>query len=383
VPAVVVWQEFNPYPKFQVRGIGPELVFIRDDAPGAKESFASSEPVVSGFEELLVPYPTGVSQAIGSKLKFTELVSTSPTISGTIKVDDWQANQFDQILLQEKRGKPTERKYVLAAWIRDSGEAKDGAAGGKAAKESESKDKDAKDTAAGGGNGDSKDASAAKPSSLNVIYVGDIDLLSSEFVRMRNEPNQTINFRFDNIPFVLNVVDAVAGDNRFLEIRKRKPRHSTLRMIELRAADARDAEEQEAESFKKKYNDEVKKADEAAKKNYEKLQKIVDDLNRKKSQGEDVDPATVTEAAEQLAIQQEIENRRAEVEKERLRIERDKNLARIQRVRDQQVQKIQNEYKVRATFIPPIPPLLVGLVVWARRRVREREGVSRSRMKTT
>ena len=74
---------------------------------------------------------------------------------------------------------------------------------------------------------------------------------------------------------------------------------------------------------------------------------------------------------------------RAEVEKERLRIDRDKNLARIQRVRDQQVQRIQNEYKVRATFLPPIPPLLVGLVVWARRRVREREGVSRTRMKTT
>ena len=373
-PAVIVWQEFNPYPKFQVRGIGPELVFVRDDAPGAKYAFTPDQPVVAGFEELLLPYPTGVTQAMGSKLKFTELVSTSPTISGTIKVDDWQANQFDPLLLEEKRGKPTERKYVLAAWIRGEGKAD-------AAKPA---DKGAKEKVAGGGNGDSPaTAAAATPSPLNVIYVGDIDLMSGEFVRMRNEPNQAINFRFDNVPFVLNLVDAVAGDNRFLEIRKRKPRHSTLRMIELRSAAARDAETAKAAEYQKKYNDEVKKADDAAKKNYEELQKVVDELRRKQSVGEEVDPIEFQEKVRQLQTKQEIETRRAEVEKERLKIERDTELARIQRVRDQEVQKIQNEYKVRATFIPPIPPLLVGLVVWARRRVREREGVSRSRMKTT
>jgi ABC-2 type transport system permease protein len=374
VPAVIVWQDFNPYPKFQVRGIGPELVFIRDDAPGAKASFAPDQPAVAGFEELLLPYPTGVAQAIGSKLKFAELVATSPTISGTLTVENWQANQFDPLLLEKERGKPTDRKYVLAAWIRG-----EEAAGSTKSETAKSGDKLAKDE----GKGDkSASASTAKPSPLNVIYVGDIDLLSGEFVRMRNEPNQAINFRFDNVPFVLNLVDAVAGDNRFLEIRKRKPRHSTLRMIELRAADARDAETQKAAEFQKEYDDNVKKADDAAKKNYEELQKVVDELRRKQSVGEDVDPVEFQEKVRQLQTKQEIENRRAEVEKERLRINRDKELAAIQRKRDQEVQKIQNEYKVRATFIPPIPPLLVGLVVWARRRVREREGVSRSRMKT-
>jgi ABC-2 type transport system permease protein len=380
-PAVIVWQNFNPYPKFQVRGIGPELVFVRDDAPSATSCFAPDQPVVAGFEELLLPYPTSISQAIGSKLKFTELVTTSPAISGSIKVDEWQANQFDPLLLEAKRGEPTkDRKYVLAAWIRSDDTKKDDAKSG----DKDNGDKGGKEKTAGGGNGASPDAgAAAKPSSLNVIYVGDIDLLSGEFVRMRNEPNQMISFRFDNVPFVLNVVDAVAGDNRFLEIRKRKPRHSTLQRIEKRASNARTDEDNEKRKFEKEYNDAVKKADDNAKKNYEKLQKIVDELNRKKSLGEEVDPVSFTEAAQQLAIQQEISNRRAEVEKERLQIERDKKLARIQRVRDQEVQKIQNEYKVRATFIPVIPPLLVGLVVWARRRVREREGVSRSRMKTT
>jgi ABC-2 type transport system permease protein len=78
---------------------------------------------------------------------------------------------------------------------------------------------------------------------------------------------------------------------------------------------------------------------------------------------------------------QEKANRGLEVTKERLRIERDKSLAEIQRKRDQDIQRVQNEFKVWATFIPPIPPLLVGFVVWVRRRIREREGISRTRMK--
>jgi len=45
------------------------------------------------------------------------------------------------------------------------------------------------------------------------------------------------------------------------------------------------------------------------------------------------------------------------------------------------VQQIQNDFKLWAALLPPIPPLLVGFVVWVRRRLREREGISRSRMK--
>ena len=57
-------------------------------------------------------------------------------------------------------------------------------------------------------------------------------------------------------------------------------------------------------------------------------------------------------------------------------------LSTIERERDQAVQKIQNDYKLRATLFPPILPLLVGLIVWARRRILEREGISRTRMRT-
>jgi len=366
VPATIVWQEFNPYPKFQIRGIGPELVFIRNDAPGAKNAFNPKEPVCAKFEELLIPYPTGISQALGSKLSFTELIATSSTMAGSIKVSDWQENARDPYLLEEKRGRPAKGKFTLAAWIRA-----EEPAGGSAAKKDEPKDAKSGD----------KQAAAAKPRGINVIYVGDIDLLHSEFVQLRNQPNTEINFRFDNVPFVLNVIDAVAGYQRFLEIRNRKPRHSTLKTVEARAAEARKAEDTATQAAGAKY-EELKKKVEAGQKDAEAKfaeiqKKAQDDL----ASGKEVDRSEIIGQLQIWATKVEAAKRQAEVELERIRRERDKDLAQVERNRDQDIQKIQNEFKVWATVIPPIPPLLVGLVVWIRRRLREREGVSRSRMK--
>jgi ABC-2 type transport system permease protein len=385
VPGEVVWQSYNPYPKFQGRGIGPELVFIRNDMSDAKQPFNDEEPVVSNFEEVLLPYPTGIAQKLGSPHEFVELVNTSNERSGTIGVLDLQSSQFDPYLLDEKRGKPTDRSYCLAAWIR--GKETEGSAGAekkdpaltKVKAEGEAEDGEKK---AEGGEGTAEPAGGGvKP--VNAIYVADIDLLSSEFVRIRNEPNLLIaKFRFDNVPFVCNIIDAVAGEERFLDIRKRKPKHSTLRMVEIRAAEARSEEQAEMTKIQAEYNQAVKDEDEKAKKFYADVQQVVDELRRKQSAGEEVDPSEVEAKMAQLSIQQGIANRRADVTKERLRRDRDRRVAEIERKRDQDIQKIQNDYKVRATAFPPILPLLIGLAVWARRRVREREGVSKTRMRT-
>ena len=45
------------------------------------------------------------------------------------------------------------------------------------------------------------------------------------------------------------------------------------------------------------------------------------------------------------------------------------------------MQRIQNTFKAWALLLPLVPPLLLGLVVFARRRVKEREGISKERMR--
>ena len=42
---------------------------------------------------------------------------------------------------------------------------------------------------------------------------------------------------------------------------------------------------------------------------------------------------------------------------------------------------MQDEYKMWAVLLPPLPPLFVAAVVFFTRRAREREGVARSRLR--
>jgi len=70
-----------------------------------------------------------------------------------------------------------------------------------------------------------------------------------------------------------------------------------------------------------------------------------------------------------------------QVEKERLQRERDKGIREARRQADDSISKIQNYYKLLAVFVPPIPPLLVGIIVFVSRRLREREGISKNRLK--
>jgi ABC-2 type transport system permease protein len=66
---------------------------------------------------------------------------------------------------------------------------------------------------------------------------------------------------------------------------------------------------------------------------------------------------------------------------ERLQIaeERRAKLQELRRQSELTIAQIQNRYKLAALLFPPIPPLLIGIVVFAWRRLQEREGISKAR----
>ena len=68
------------------------------------------------------------------------------------------------------------------------------------------------------------------------------------------------------------------------------------------------------------------------------------------------------------------QNRRAELDNERREKKRQ-----IELEAELKIQETQRQFKLAAVVLPPIPPLLVGLFVFARRRLREREGISKAR----
>ena len=78
-----------------------------------------------------------------------------------------------------------------------------------------------------------------------------------------------------------------------------------------------------------------------------------------------------TEGREQ---QQRLQNRTQE-----LNIEREEKKRTINLDAELKIQKIQQFFKLCAVVLPPIPPLVVGIIVFFRRRLREREGISKAR----
>ena len=82
---------------------------------------------------------------------------------------------------------------------------------------------------------------------------------------------------------------------------------------------------------------------------------------------------------QQLAVKQQVEQRRLDTEIERITRERDSELQKIERELDADIRRVQNFYKTMALFLPMLLPLALGLIVYTRRRARESEGISSDR----
>jgi ABC-2 type transport system permease protein len=326
--------------------------------------FNREETAVSRFEELLLPFPGGVKQGLGAKTRFTPLISTGELSSGTVTANDLAAN-MRQRGRRPASWQPENTRFILGARIRGDApaEVKPASAPGKDAKTAES--------------------DAPQPRGINATYICDIDMLDSQFVMLRNQPDPENNFRFDNVPFVLNVIDDLAGDKRFLEIRKRKPRHATLKQIQTHVTRIRDEETKQIQEFQKELDRQDKIVDDAVAKARTEVEKIVAESNQARDRGE-LDAAKVREFQDRITIARlklSSEERAAEIQKKRHQDKFNRDQMAAKQDIDRQISSIQNQYKLFSAAIFPLPPLLVGIAVFVYRRIREREGISKSRMR--
>jgi ABC-2 type transport system permease protein len=209
---------------------------------------------------------------------------------------------------------------------------------------------------------------------LNVVIVPDIDMLHQEFFRLREQgdiPEAGIRFDFDNVTFVMNVLDELAGDRRFIDIRKRRPQHRTLERID----QVTEASRKAAASERKQEEDNFEKVMDEEQKN---LDKRIKDLEQQLK----TEQINTLDVAQRVAIELKAGQQRIEASKERLKREKDQKINEIETDLAVEIRKVQDWYKMAAVFLPPIFPALLALVVFITRRVREYEGVSRSRIRS-
>ncbi len=170
------------------------------------------------------------------------------------------------------------------------------------------------------------------------------------------------------MPFVLNVLDALAGDDSLIEIRKHRPIHRTLKKVEAQT----EPYNKQADEDRQKFNKECEAASNKARAEFK--QKI-DDLKK--------DPDSSREEKQQKMILLERDGQaRLNQTIKVLEQKRDREVEQKRRDVAKEIRGIQDEYKLKGVLLPPILPLAVAFFVYFHRRSREREGVNKARLRS-
>jgi ABC-2 type transport system permease protein len=380
----LIWQDFNPETK--IGDIPMEWIFIDEglEAQGAIDPFNPLDPVSAGMRQALFLVAGAWRPEKGSKLEFTELAHTGPN-TGTITYRDYEMYNRSGGTLQPRRNL-TRDQYIIAARVRgtvvDDADlfAKDGAdakktADGKevdpaeAAAEADPAEAAAKDAVKTKDPAE-KPAAGPKKNNIDVVLVSDIDWVAPIIFQLREmgqNQDMLIDWKFQNVPFVLNILDSLAGDDRFIDIRKRTRPHRILTKVE------EATEEYRSNSLK----DRSKYIEDATRE----IEAVQQEFRNKIAELEGRTDLDARAKAQRIEMQRIDFERQRDVKINRLEKERDRQVKQSDRELAAKIQGVQNFYKFAAVILPPIPPILLAFFVFFHRRKSEQEGVNTNRLR--
>ncbi len=358
----VVWQNYNPYTKLR-QEFSMEWVFLRE-GEAMPDVFARDCPATSGLQELLLVMPGHMTRARKhTGVRFKPLVRTSSSYqTGIIKYRDLRlpfGPGFVSEAQRQRKRRIERERYVLAAELRGRLQENMQMHPGEDEDQAEKPQKD-----------DASQQEGEADEEIRVILVADIDCLSSAFYQVQQQgdtPLMGVNFRFQNVAFVHNVIDYLAGDHRFLEVRKRQIRYRTLEQIESLLAKHRD-----------RVVEEIKQLSARVQQEWDNLERRANQEVRKILEKKGIDQREAQQQ-EQIIRQNVLKQFRARVR--RLERETNRRIRHLQLELNKQEDAEQRRYKLMAVAIPPLFPLLMGIVVFINRLAREKEGVSRKRLR--
>ena len=325
----VAFDYFNPHPEF-FAVVPPEYLFISPQS-GVKSAFGTKSDITSGLQEMLAAYCGTIRPRAGSDLKFEPLLRTGRN-SGLLNWDEFTSESFNPMRMAmtaqlapnpRRDDKVDEYAHVLAAHITGNRKTK-----------------------------------------LNVVYVADLDLISDWFFYERSRGES--NLKLDNVTFVLNAVDVLAGDEAYLNLRKRRATHRTLAEVEKQNA-----------QFIKKRNEGQEAADKAAKTALEDAKgRFREKLNAIR------DDETLDERAkaEQLRMWEELEERRIAVAEANIERDKQSEIEKIKAETERSIQEREDQLRIGAVTLSPMPAILLGVIILSMRVYNERRDITPDRL---
>lgn len=304
-PKRIAWAGYNPHP--QLKSLPKEFVFVT-------KGFNQKEPVTAGLQEVVLLYPGELKPRSGAP--FIPLLETG-TDAGTVR---WESligrSLFGVEFNPNVPHRPDDSRHVLAARVN------------------------------------------------RAIVVADIDMMGEQFFELRRRGIENLNF--DNVTFLLNAVDELAGDRSFIALRKRRPKHRTLEAVEARTRVYEAQRHQESEQ-----------AEAVAEQRLKEAQARLDRAVREIEARRDIDEQT---RQIMIANVQSVENRRLQVARANIDDEKQRQIENSRADMENSIRGIQNTIKLLAVALPPIPAFVVFLLVSAGRLRRERIGVPVDRL---
>ena len=310
----IAWDSYNPHP--QLKNLPKEFVFVG-------KGFNQKDPVTAGLQEVVLLYP-GMLKSQGSGTPFVPLLKTSDD-SGTVRWDDLvQRSMFGVAINDAAPHRKDEGGHVLAARIQGQG----------------------------------------RGGPLNAIVIADVDLMGEQFFDLRRRGIENLNF--DNVTFLLNSVDQLAGDPSFIALRKHRPKQRTLEAVEARTR-----------TYEAQRLQQSQMAEAMAEQRLKEAQARLDRSVKEVEQRSDLDEQT---KQVMIANLQSAENRRLAVARTNIDDEKQRQIEDSRAEMENSIRGIQNTIKLMAVALPPIPAFVVFLIVSVRRLRRERIGVPVDRL---
>ena len=354
-PTRIVWDSYNPHP--ELAHMPEDVVFL--GAGNENEStFSAADSMTSELQELVLLYPGHVGPTDDPRYEFEPLLR-SGTGSGTNGYFSLvRGSPFGPQMNPSPPRQQDAADYIMAARVQFSTGITP-TASDVATSEDESDEVN-----------DDEDSVAVRPEpepalegEVDVIVVADLDFISEQFFTIREQAPGGLNF--DNITFFLNAMDTLLEEDSFIDLRSRRARHRTLERVEAQTAEfieQRTADEQQAEAD----------AEQALTDAQQRLNDRVAELQARS----DIDAQTKQIMVRNL---EEVENRRLSVLSININTEKDTRIQTSRENMESQIRQIQTSIKTVAILLPPVPVVALGIMIFARRQRREREGAVAAR----
>ncbi|MCA9067675.1 MAG: Gldg family protein, partial [Planctomycetaceae bacterium] len=263
----VAWDLYNPFIEYE-SGWRQGVNTVVGNREGVPEAVNEKSSVTQGLGRLVLLYSGEISERTPDKMSYTPLLKSSKDLSGVFEWNEVAVTRRLQAQDPMTR-RPTLVEYFQILNVEESLPVID--------TEGLSEEEKARALKGSGFRTDSQSHVFAAhirgkgESQVNTIFVADADMIGDQFFQLRREKYMKLDL--DNVSFILNAIDVLAGEDAFLELRRRKQPQPPLTEIE---------------TYKKTLRENQRKAIEQARQTMltkqQELKKIRDDLEKEINQ---------------------------------------------------------------------------------------------------